>query len=85
MRGKGYGILFVCDSSRAVHAEIEQNVSTDAFLQALRRYASIRGWPQNIHSDISSQLVGAANELKRVIRDLDFEELQLYGPTSKTT
>jgi len=85
VRGKGYGILFVCDSSRAVHAEIAQNFSTDAFLQALRRYASIRGWPQKIHSDNGSQLVGAANELKRVITDLDFEELQLYGPASKTT
>ena len=85
VRGKGYGILFVCDISRAVNAEIAQNFSTDAFLQALRRYASIRGWPQKIHSDNGSQLVGAANELKRVITDLDFEELQLYGPASKTT
>ena len=62
VRGKCYGLLFVCDSSRAVHVEITQNYSTDAFLQALRRYASIRGWPQSIHSDNGSQLVGAAIE-----------------------
>ena len=41
VRGKCYGILFVCDSARAVHAEIAQNYSTDAFLQALRRFAAI--------------------------------------------
>ena len=64
VRGKCYGILFACDSSRAVHAEIAQNYSTDAFLQALRKYASIRGWPKSIHSDNGSQLVGASNELK---------------------
>ena len=43
VRGKYYGILFVCDSTRAVHAELAQNYSTDAFIQALRIFAAIRG------------------------------------------
>ena len=85
VRGKCYGILFACDSSRAVHAEIAQNYSTDAFLQALRRYASIRGWPKSIHSDNGSQLVGASNELKKAIASLNFEEVKLYGPASEIT
>ena len=83
VRGKCYGILFADDASRAVHAEIAQNYSTDAFLQALRRFASIRGWPQNIHSDNGSQLVGAANELKKTIASLNIEELKSCGPASE--
>ena len=78
-RGECYGLLFACDSSRAVHAEIVQNYSTDAFLQALRRFACIRRWPRKIHSDNGTQLVGAANELKRVIRDLNWEEVHVFG------
>ena len=83
VRGKCYGLLFVCDSSRAVHVEITQNYSTDAFLQALRRYASIRGWPQSIHSDNGSQLVGAANELKKAVAGLNLEEIKAFGPASE--
>jgi len=85
VRGKCYGILFVCDSSRAVHADIVQNYTTEAFLQALRRFACIRGWPRNIHSDNGTQLVGAATDLKKAIQGLDWKELQLYGHASETT
>ena len=83
VRGKGYGLLFVDDASRAVHAEVAQNYSTDAFLQALRRFASIRGWPQSIHSDNGTQLVGAANELKKTIASLNVEEVKSCGPASE--
>ena len=51
IQGKAYGLLFVDDVSRAVYAEIVQNLSTDSFLQALRRFACMRGWPKKIHSD----------------------------------
>ena len=78
-RGKAYGLIFVCDSSRALHTEICQNFSKDAFLQALRRFSCIRGWPKKIHSDNGSQLPGASNELKRVVRDLSWEEVQIFG------
>ena len=79
VRGKCYGLLFTCDASRAVHAEVVQNYSTEAFLQALRRFACIRGWPRSIHSDNGSQLVGASKELKKAMESLDWEELQTFG------
>ena len=84
VRGKCYGVLFACDSSRAVHADIVQNYSTDAFLQALRRFASIRGWPQRIHSDNGTQLAGAATELKKTVANLDWEAVETYGHKFKT-
>ena len=79
IRGKGYGILLVCDSSRAVHAEIAQNFSTDAFLQALRRFGCMRGWPKRIHSDNGTQLVGATKELSSVISKLSWNEVEKFG------
>ena len=84
VRGKCYGVLFACDSSRAVHVDIVQNYTTDAFLQALRRFASIRGWPKRIHSDNGTQLVGASNELTKVVSGLDWKSLESYGHKFKT-
>ena len=84
-RGKAYGLLFVCDSSRAVHAEIAQNFSTDTFLQALRRFGCVRGWPKKIHSDNGTQLVGATNEMSRVIKNLSWDEVQIFGHKFGTT
>ena len=84
-RGKGYGLLLTCDSSRAVHAEIAQDFSTDAFLQALRRFGCMRGWPKKIHSDNGTQLVGATNEMSSVISGLSWNEVQEFGHKFGTT
>ena len=84
VRGKCYGVLFVCDSSRAVHADIAQNFSTEAFLQVLRRFGCLRGWPRKIHSDNGTQLVGAANQLKNAIQGLNWDEIQKYGHKFQT-
>ena len=75
-RGKCYGIIFTCFSSRAVHLDIAADYSTDAFLQALRRFTSIRGWPRKFHSDQGSQLVGASNELRQAIAGVDKSKLR---------
>ena len=60
VRGKAYGVLLVCMGSGAVHADIASDYSTDAFLQVLRRFSSVRGWPMKIFSDPGTQLVGAS-------------------------
>ena len=77
--GKCYGVLFVCLCSRAIHADIANDYSTDGFLHVLRRFASLRGWPSKFISDQGTQLVGASNELKETIRHLDWEKITQYG------
>ena len=39
-RGKAYGVLLTCMSSRAVHLDLSQNYSTDAVMQLFRRYSA---------------------------------------------
>ena len=83
-RGKAYGVLFTCFVSRAVYVDIAVDYSTDGFLQVLRRFSSLRGWPIMIYSDPGTQLVGASNELRRITQDLDWTEIKKYGYPHKT-
>ena len=76
IRSKCYGIIFTCLGTRAVHVDIASDYSTPGFLMTLRRFASIRGWPTKIFSDPGSQLKGAANELSKIITDLDWDLIE---------
>ena len=62
--GKVWGVLFADMVSRAIHIEATFGYDTDNFMLALRRFVSIRGWPQKLFSDPGSQLVSAREDLK---------------------
>ena len=40
---KGYGIIFTCLSTRAVHLEMLDDMSADSFINALRCMIAVRG------------------------------------------
>ena len=77
--GKCYGVLLVCQSSRAVHVDLASDYSTDSFLQLLRRFASIRGWPAKFFSDQGSQLLAASKELIDAIEALDTDRIKEFS------
>ncbi len=60
---KSYLCLFVCLSTKAVHIEVVSDLTTSAFVAALRRFVARRGCPTTIHSDNGSNFVGARNQL----------------------
>ena len=64
---KVYGCLFTCMSTRACHLELLDDLSTDHFIMALKRFIARRGRPQSIHSDNGTNFVGANNELRKYI------------------
>ena len=78
-RGKCFGVIFTCFACRAVYVDVSSDYSTGSFLQVLRRFASVRGWPRRVYSHNGTQLVAASKELKDVVTGLDEATLQRYG------
>lgn len=67
---KGYIAVFICMATKAVHLELVSDLSSSAFLAALRRMASRRGAPRYIYSDNGTNFVGASRTLQKCFVDL---------------
>ncbi|GFY36889.1 integrase catalytic domain-containing protein [Trichonephila clavipes] len=61
---KSYICLFMCMCTKAVHLELVSSLSAAAFLSALSRFVSRRGYPSDIYSDNGTNFVGASAYLK---------------------
>lgn len=72
---KRYGLIFTCLSSRAVHIELLEDLTTDAFINALRCFVAIRGTVRQIKSDQGTNFVGAKNELTKALQEVDKDRL----------
>ena len=59
---KRWGIIVRCLSTRAIH--VEDKMSSSSFINALRRFLSIRGPVKCIRSDRGSNFIGASEEMK---------------------
>ena len=73
---KRYGCLFTCLSSRAVHIEVTTDLSADTFIQALRRFIGRRGKVSSIRSDNGTNFVGAENELRKCLEEMDDDKIR---------
>lgn len=63
---KAYICIFICFTTRAVHVELVSELSSEAFLNAFKRFVSRRGLCSNIFSDNGTNFVGSKNELLRL-------------------
>lgn len=63
---KAYVCLFICLATKAVHLELAADLSTDAFLAALKRFLSRRGNCATIFSDCGTNFLGAKNQLSEI-------------------
>lgn len=61
---KAWISLFTCLSVRAVHLEIVENMTAEAFLNALRRFCARRGVPEKIVCDNAPQFKVVSEVLK---------------------
>nr|XP_044248556.1 uncharacterized protein LOC123002454 [Drosophila takahashii] len=63
---KSYLAVFICLASKAVHIEVVSDLSTKAFLAALKRMIARRSIPTDIFCDNGTNFVGAANHLQEL-------------------
>ena len=61
-----YVCLFTCAVTQAVHLELVEDLSADAFLKAFRRYVSRRGVPKLIISDNAKKTLNLQLRSSRV-------------------
>ncbi|XP_071056073.1 uncharacterized protein [Onthophagus taurus] len=73
---KSYICVFVCTSTKAIHLELVSDLSTEAFIAALRRFTSRRGRCTLILSDQGTNFVGAYNKL-REMAEVSGQKLEL--------
>lgn len=66
---KRWAMIFVCLSVRAVHIELIETKSMSSFINALRRFFSIRGSAKILRSDRGTNFIGACKELKINVND----------------
>ncbi len=75
---KRYGLLLTCLCSRAVHVEMLNDMTTDSFINALRCFIAVRGTVRQLRSDQGSNFVGAKNELKAALKEMDTERVTAF-------
>lgn len=73
---KAYLCVFICMVTRAVHLEVVTDLSTECFLNALKRFIARRGKCKTIFSDCGSNFIGASNERREFSNFLCSEKLK---------
>ncbi|XP_011873966.1 PREDICTED: uncharacterized protein LOC105565188 [Vollenhovia emeryi] len=73
---KAYVAIFVCLATKAVHIELVSDLTSDAFIAALKRFVSRRGKPACLYSDNGTNFVGAKNQLRDLYDALLRDDLQ---------
>ena len=68
---KCWGCIFTCLTCRAVHLETAPSLSSDCFLNVLRRFIAIRGAVARLWSDRGTNFVGANNELRTALEEIN--------------
>ena len=74
---KAYIALFIWMSTKAIHLELVSDLTSDAFIAALKRFIARRGIPDQIFSDNSTNFRRASSilhELYRLLKSKGFEQ-----------
>ncbi|XP_058505077.1 uncharacterized protein LOC131472187 [Solea solea] len=84
---KVWGVVFSCMASRALHADIVEDLSTDGFLKAYQRFTALRGHPRKLWSDQGTNFVGAKPALKELyefLYNIDKDQVQKKATAAGT-
>ena len=73
-----YGCIFICMTTRAIHLEVLPDLTTDSFINALRRFIAKRGPMTHLYTDNGSNFVGAERILREEIQAWNREKINEY-------
>ncbi|XP_062704177.1 uncharacterized protein LOC134286564 [Aedes albopictus] len=73
---KCFVAVFVCLVVKAVHVELVADLTTEAFLAALKRFTARRGRPALIMCDNAKNFVGAKRELRLLLNLFEQQQFQ---------
>lgn len=81
---KMYALVFVCFSTKACHFEVCNDLKTETFLQALKRFIARRGTPSKIFSDNGTTFSAASKVVKQDLSSIkknisSFESVKYYS------
>ena len=75
---KRHAILFTCISCRAVHIEVAFSLTRDSFINAYRRFVSIRGKVNVLRSDCGTNFIGAECEIRHELDGIDNNKVRAH-------
>ena len=64
---KGYIAIFICMATRAVHIELVEDYSSEAFIAAFYRFTTRRGHCKKLYSDQGTNFVDADAQLRHMV------------------
>ncbi|XP_058497913.1 uncharacterized protein LOC131468070 [Solea solea] len=73
------GVVLRCMASRAKHADVVEDLSTDGFLKAYQHFTALRGHPRKLWSDQGTNFVGTKPVLKELyefLSNIDRDQVQ---------
>ncbi|XP_071098015.1 uncharacterized protein [Haliotis cracherodii] len=81
---KRWAVLFTCLTTRAIHIEVVEELSSSSFINALRRFISIRGPVKQLRSDRGTNFVGATDALKINVVNVEDNSIKRFLDDERT-
>ena len=80
---KGYIAIFICMATRAVHIEVVEDYTSEAFIAAFHRFTARRGHCKALYSDQGTNFVGADSLLKQMVSSSASYSTQIVNSLAK--
>ena len=81
---KRWAVLFTCLTTRAIHIEVIEEMSSSCFINALRRFTALRGPVTILRSDRGTNFVGCMDQLKIDAINVEDDKVQPHLYNSGT-
>lgn len=73
-----WDLLITCFTTRAIHIELIEELSSSCFINAIRIFISIRGPVQQMRSDRGTNFIGSTDDLAIIAKFIEDESVQQF-------